>query len=51
MTLRVSDTKGDDSNVKFIAQGNINFLICQTCNTKYNKAKVEFIVEREEMAN
>lgn len=49
--LRVSDTKGDDSNVKFIAQGNINFLICQTCNTKYNKAKVEFIIEKEEMAN
>ncbi len=48
--LRVSETKGDDSNVKFIAQGNINFLICQTCNTKYNKSKVEFIVEGEKMA-
>ncbi len=46
--LRVSDTKGYDPSVKFIAQGNISFLICQTCNTKYSKSKVEFIIEREQ---
>lgn len=49
--LRVSDTKGEDLNVKFIAQGNINFLVCQGCNTKYSKSKVEFIIEKEEIAN
>jgi hypothetical protein len=44
--LKVSETKSDDKSVKFIAQGNINFLICEPCNTKYNKSKVEFITEK-----
>ena len=49
--LRVSNTKGEDSNVKFIAQGNINFLICQNCNMKYNKTKAEFIILKDEAAS
>jgi cold shock CspA family protein len=46
--LRVSDTIGDDLKVKFVGNGNINFLICKTCNSKYNKSKVEFIIEKDE---
>lgn len=46
--FRVSDTNSGDTAVKFIAQGNTNFLICQTCNTKYNKTKVEFVIERRQ---
>ncbi len=45
--FRVSETNGNESDVKFVAQGNINFLICQNCNTKYNKLKVEFVIEKE----
>lgn len=45
--LRISNTFSSDSNVKFISEGNINLLICHNCNTKYNKTKVEFIVDYE----
>lgn len=46
--LRVSDTNGDDPSVKFVSKGNTNFLICTKCNTKYNKARVEFVFEKDE---
>jgi cold shock CspA family protein len=49
--LRVSDTSGDDATIKFISKGNTNFLICQQCNVKYNKARVEFVIEKEEIAD
>jgi|GEM_PF-4942542 len=45
--LRVSDTKDNDPNIKFVAQGNINLLICNKCKIKYDKTKVEFIIETE----
>jgi len=49
--LRVSDTNGNDSAVKFISQGNTNFLVCETCNIRYNKRKVEFVAEDFEAAH
>jgi cold shock CspA family protein len=45
--LKVSDTNGIDPTIKFISQGNPNFLICRACNSKYNKVKIEFVVNRE----
>jgi len=43
--LRISESKGNNSDVKFISQGNPTILICDKCNTKYNEKKKEFIYE------
>lgn len=45
--FKVSDAKGNDKEVKFIGQGNINLLSCSSCNSKYNKSRVEFIIEEK----
>ncbi len=47
--FRVSATKEENPTLKFVSDGNINFLICKTCNTKYNKSKFEFVKEKQEV--